>query len=279
MLTGVEIIGLVSAVITFIDFAAENVAVAREIGKSGSAAVKGDADLERRVKLLDERIKNVYSCGAVQLLSLLAGLKSTRKRDVLFKSAKNMFKKGQKESLIQDLDECRAAIHLQLTQVMRHDMNRRLDEISDQGHNQIAELRQLRTSTAALESSLGNWQQVPGLAEEVRAIVRQASDAIDRNAREQILKELWIEGMEDRFEEVDEAHESTFNWLLDSDDFSSEEDGTSDDDDYFSEDMEQESYSETEGSSLDDDEDDNGEDDDGDGATPEEVQARQKIVN
>lgn len=141
MLTGVEIVGLVSAVITFIDFAAENVAVAREIGKSGSAAAKGNADLERRIKLLDERIKNVYSCGlgsardaheaellnlvdrykdlAVQLLSLLADLKSTRKRDILRKSAKNMFKKGQKESLVQELDECRNAIHLQLTQVMR----------------------------------------------------------------------------------------------------------------------------------------------------------------
>ncbi|KAF6824441.1 hypothetical protein CPLU01_10872 [Colletotrichum plurivorum] len=150
-------------------------------------------------------------------------------------------------------------------------MNRRLDEISDQGHNQIAELRQLRTSTAALESSLGNWQQVPGLAEEVRAIVRQASDAIDRNARKQILKELW---MQHRFEEVDEAHESTFDWILGNDDSSSEED-----DGYHSEDTGHRSSPENDRSSSDDDKDDTGEDDGRDGETPEEAQARQKIVN
>ncbi|TDZ39347.1 hypothetical protein C8035_v003364 [Colletotrichum spinosum] len=140
-MTPLEIIGLVSAVITFIDFAAENVAVLREVGTSGSATVKGNKDLTRRIKLLDERVRDIRSCGpgwardihevrlldlvdeyndlTVKLLSLLDRLKSTRKRDVLWKSAKNIFMREEKNTLVQDLDNCRSRIHLQLTQVMR----------------------------------------------------------------------------------------------------------------------------------------------------------------
>ncbi|KAF9876135.1 hypothetical protein CkaCkLH20_06581 [Colletotrichum karsti] len=238
-MTPVEIIGLVSAVITFIDFAAENVAVAREIQKSGSAAVKGNEDLERRIKLFDDQIASLhrttpgatrdvheaqllklldeYKDLTVNLLSLLGGLKSTKKRHVLWKSAKNFLRKDEKESLVQDLENCRTRIHLQLTQVMRHDLGRRLDNISDQGEQQIAELKTLRQSTEALETKMKSWEHMPDVLDEVRSLVAQVNGALSRKAQRRILESLWVEGMVDRFEEVEEAHEATFEWIVDHD--------------------------------------------------------------
>ncbi|KXH42778.1 hypothetical protein CNYM01_03801 [Colletotrichum nymphaeae SA-01] len=140
-MTPLEIIGLVSAIITFIDFAAENVAVAREIGRTGSATFKDNVDLERRVKLVEEHVTglNTNSIGAprdtneaqlldlveeyksltVQLMTLLAGLKSTKKRHILSKMVKDFRKKDEKETLQKELDDCRSRIHLQLTQLTR----------------------------------------------------------------------------------------------------------------------------------------------------------------
>ncbi|KAF5502202.1 hypothetical protein CGCA056_v014606 [Colletotrichum aenigma] len=105
MMTPVEIIGLVSAVITFIDFAAENIAIAQEISKSGAAATKENAELENRINLLQKQVDNVrqttkgspsdthevellnltdeYKDLAIRLLALLGGLKSTKKRHVV----------------------------------------------------------------------------------------------------------------------------------------------------------------------------------------------------
>lgn len=140
-MTPLEIIGLVSAVITFIDFAAENVTVAREIGRTGSATFKDNADLERRVKLVEEHVAGLNTKGVgaardrdeaqllglveeyksltVQLMTLLAGLKSTKKRHIPFKIIKDVRKRYEKETLQNELDDCRSRIHLQLTQLTR----------------------------------------------------------------------------------------------------------------------------------------------------------------
>ncbi|TDZ51744.1 hypothetical protein CTRI78_v007399 [Colletotrichum trifolii] len=232
-MTPLEIIGLVSAVITFIDFAAENVAVLREVGTSGSATVKGNKDLTRRIKLLDERVSDIRSCGpgwardihevrlldlvdeyndlTVKLLSLLDRLKSTRKRDVLWKSAKNIFMRDEKNTLVQDLDNCRSRIHLQLTQVMRHDFDRRLDELGNQGHQSLRELRDLRSSAKALELQINNLRHVPEFLEQLRATVEQSVAALYRVVQAQVLKEVYVDGMENRFEE----HETTKKFLED----------------------------------------------------------------
>ncbi|KAJ0267850.1 hypothetical protein Brms1b_008027 [Colletotrichum noveboracense] len=141
MMTPVEIIGLVSAVITFIDFAAENIAIAQEISKSGAAAKKENAELENRINLLHKQVDSVrqttkgsssdthevellnladeYKDLTIRLLALLGGLKSTKKRHVVWKSVKNFYKKNEKEGLQRDLKDCLMRIQLQLMQVTR----------------------------------------------------------------------------------------------------------------------------------------------------------------
>ncbi|CAI0647251.1 unnamed protein product [Colletotrichum noveboracense] len=238
MMTPVEIIGLVSAVITFIDFAAENIAIAQEISKSGAAAKKENAELENRINLLHKQVDSVrqttkgsssdthevellnladeYKDLTIRLLALLGGLKSTKKRHVVWKSVKNFYKKNEKEGLQRDLKDCLMRIQLQLMQVTRYEFGAHLDRISDQGNEQMEELKQLRRSTTNLESSMSSWGHIPSLLEQLRLIVHESKTALGRKAYSKIMDKLKVDGMVDRFEEVDEAHEHTFDWILES---------------------------------------------------------------
>ncbi|KAI3551142.1 hypothetical protein CSPX01_01059 [Colletotrichum filicis] len=235
-MTPLEIIGLVSAIITFIDFAAENVTVAREIGRTGSATFKDNADLERRVKLVEEHVAGLtpkgigaprdtneaqlldlveeYKSHTVQLMTLLAGLKSTKKRHILSKMVKDIRKKDKKETLQKELDDCRSRIHLQLTQITRAELSRRLDEISAQGHINATEMQHLSKNIEGLQSNIELWKHVPGLVESVHDILSRSKEAVESTAQRLILEKLYVGDMTRRFEEIERAHEKTFSWLL-----------------------------------------------------------------
>ncbi|KAK1462918.1 hypothetical protein CCUS01_08510 [Colletotrichum cuscutae] len=235
-MTPLEIIGLVSAIITFIDFAAENVTVAREIGRTGSATFKDNADLERRVKLVEEHVAGLtpkgigaprdtnkaqlldlieeYKSHTVQLMTLLAGLKSTKKRHILSKMVKDFRKKDEKETLQKELDDCRSRIHLQLTQLTRSELSRRLDEISAQGHINATEMQHLGKNIKELQSNIELWKQVPGLVESAHDILSRSKEAVESTAQRLILEKLYVGDMTRRFDEIERAHEKTFSWLL-----------------------------------------------------------------
>ncbi|KAK0367728.1 hypothetical protein CLIM01_14915 [Colletotrichum limetticola] len=235
-MTPLEIIGLVSAIITFIDFAAENVTVAREIGRIGSATFKDNADLERRVKLVEEHVAGLtpkgigaprdtneaqlldlveeYKSHTVQLMTLLAGLKSTKKRHILSKMVKDFRKKDEKETLQKELDDCRSRIHLQLTQITRAELSRRLDEISAQGHINATEMQHLGKNIEGLQSNIELWKHVPGLVESVHDILSRSKEAVESTAQRLILEKLYVGDMTRRFDEIERAHEKTFSWLL-----------------------------------------------------------------
>ncbi|KAK1728490.1 hypothetical protein CaCOL14_011743 [Colletotrichum acutatum] len=235
-MTPLEIIGLVSAIITFIDFAAENVAVAREIGLTGSATFKDNADLERRVKLVEEHVTglNARTIGAardtdeahlldlideykrltVQLMTLLAGLKLAKKRYILCKMIKDFRKKDEKETLQKGLNDCRSRIHLQLTQLTRSELSGRLGEISAQGHVSAIEMQQLGANIKELQSNVELWKHVPGLVESVHDILSRSKEAVEGAAQRLILEKLYVGDMTRRFDEIERAHEKTFSWLL-----------------------------------------------------------------
>ncbi|OHF03181.1 hypothetical protein CORC01_01565 [Colletotrichum orchidophilum] len=235
-MTPLEIIGLVSAIITFIDFAAENVGVAREIERSGSATFKDNADLERRVRLVEEHVTGLntrhvgaardgneaqlldlveeYKNRTVQLMTLLAGLKSTKKRHILSKMVKDFRKKDEKETLQRDLDDCRSRIHLQLTQLTRSELSRRLDEISALGYINTTEVQRLGENIKELQSKVELWKNVPGLVESAHQILSRSKEAVERTAQRLILEKLYVGDMTKRFDEVEPAHEKTYSWLL-----------------------------------------------------------------
>ncbi|KAL2876989.1 hypothetical protein SGCOL_007823 [Colletotrichum sp. CLE4] len=216
-MTPLEIIGLVSAVITFIDFAAENVVVAREIERTGSATFKDNADLERRVKRVEEHVAGLNTRGVgvardaqetllldlveeyksltVQLMTLLAGLKSTKKRHILSKMVKDFRKKDEKETLQKELDDCRSRIHLQLTQLTRSELSRRLNEISAQGHINATEMQHLGENIKELQSNVELWKHIPGLVESAHDILSRSKEAVESTAQRLILENLYVGDM------------------------------------------------------------------------------------
>ncbi|KAF3810629.1 hypothetical protein GCG54_00013871 [Colletotrichum gloeosporioides] len=227
MMTSIEIIGFVSAVADFLDLAAENITVAREFGNSGSATTKADIDLERRIKLLDEQINAVHLSGpefakdgheakllirvdkyhdlTVRLLSLLDG----------FNSAKYVLGKEAKQSLIDELEDWRSRNYLRITKVIRHDLKRLLRDRGNLGYS-------LRVDLEALEHRITPSDRAGdiynlGFLGVMRNVFSNFKTCIVEYAQKQILDELRVDGMKNRFEEVEKAHESSFAWILDPD--------------------------------------------------------------
>ncbi|KAF5501826.1 hypothetical protein CGCA056_v014605 [Colletotrichum aenigma] len=61
---------------------------------------------------------------------------------------------------------------------------------------------------------MSSWGHIPSLLERVRLIVHESKTALGRKAYSKIMDKLNVDGMVDRFDEVDEAHEHTFGWIL-----------------------------------------------------------------
>ncbi|KAK1854116.1 hypothetical protein CCHR01_03309 [Colletotrichum chrysophilum] len=196
MMTSIEIIGFVSAVTDFLDLAAENITVAREFGNSGSATTKADVDLERRIKLLDEQIKAVH----------LSGPEIARDGH----EAKPLIR-----SLIDELEDWRSKSYLRITKVIRHDLKRLLRDRGNLGYS-------LRADPEALEHRItpsdgaGDIYNL-GFLGVMRNVFSDFKTCLVEYAQKQILDELRVDGMKTRFEEVEEAHESSFAWILDTD--------------------------------------------------------------
>lgn len=128
-MSGLEIIGLISNRISFVDFAAEGVALAQAIAEDGSASLHGNTELEDRIKLCDNQMNSIrrdysdteknshevelvkvtdeYRNLTLELMSLLVGLKATRKRDIASKLFQSSRQKHKKAELQNDLEACR----------------------------------------------------------------------------------------------------------------------------------------------------------------------------
>lgn len=134
-------IGLVSSVITFIDFGYELIAAAREVHGSATGtttandhieflnvrmeAVATDlkaskshsggmpADKQRLVELADKCLG--LSNELKKLLDRLKASDSKSKRQILSSAIQNVRKKGKKTVLEARLDQCRQQLHLQLS--------------------------------------------------------------------------------------------------------------------------------------------------------------------
>lgn len=140
-MSGLEIIGLASGIISFVDFAAEGVNLARAIAEAGSASLNGNAELESRIKRCDIQMDSIrreysdidknsheaelvkvtdeYRSMVVELMSLLGGLKATRKRDIASKVLKSFRQKYKNAELQKNLEACRQRVQMQLTLAAR----------------------------------------------------------------------------------------------------------------------------------------------------------------
>ncbi|KAG8167626.1 hypothetical protein KVR01_003315 [Diaporthe batatas] len=232
-------IGLVSGVITFIDFGYEVISAAREVRASSS----GTTAANNHIKFLNERMEAVASdltvarssgimsadnqrlteladkClelsgGLKKLLDKLRAKNPKSKRQVLSSIMKNVKKKDEKKNLEARLDKCRQQLHLQLSHTTRLESLSRLDEIVQTGKCYDKELRSLNQQLAVLKDAVAGLNPNSKLQDEARAILDLSDLAISKVLQNGILEALRFEKMESRFDSIVEAHPDTFKWLL-----------------------------------------------------------------
>ncbi|KAJ0362299.1 hypothetical protein COL26b_013398 [Colletotrichum chrysophilum] len=235
-MSGLEIIGLVSSIISFVDFAAEGVALAQAIAEDGSASLGDNAKLEDRIKRCDNQMNSIrrdysdieknsheaelvkvtdeYRILTLELMSLLGGLKATRKRDIAFKLFKSSRQKDKKAELQKDLKACRQRVHMQLTLASSADLQQRLEEIRDQGKAKSTEVKLMRDGISELETRMKAWRHVPEFMEQAADILALSKGAAERTVQALILEKLHVADMTRRFDDVKPAHEKTFSWIL-----------------------------------------------------------------
>jgi hypothetical protein len=92
----------------------------------------------------------------------------------------------------------------------------RLDAIQRSGECQKDELYSLRLRVEALRASIDGGANIgANLLDDVRALLDRSDAALGSVIQRTILGALRYEKIYDRAEEVEEAHSSTFHWLLD----------------------------------------------------------------
>ena len=101
----------------------------------------------------------------------------------------------------------------------RHDQRRsetqdRLRQIINKGQCHEEELRSLQRNVRILQQSLDSATPSPNLPCQIESVLENAISALKVTIHSRILEGLRFENMTDRFCEVENAHDNTFDWIL-----------------------------------------------------------------
>jgi hypothetical protein len=184
------------------------------------------------------------------LLDLLKDLKARKAgstKESLRAVWRNVWKKKEKTELEKRLEKCQQQLHLQListarlaetsfvnldrklTLVSRWETLQRLDQVMRSGECQEKELASLQRNVDVLRSSLDAKHLSSKDLDQICSLLNLSDQALTKVYRNLILDGLRFEKMNDRFDEVKEAHLKTFSWILETpDDYSSYNEGESD---------------------------------------------------
>ncbi|KAL1882804.1 hypothetical protein Daus18300_000442 [Diaporthe australafricana] len=233
-------IGLVSSVITFIDFGYEVISAAKEVHASATGTTKANehtgflntrmktvandlanartnpgamsADKRRLIELADKCLG--LSNDLETLLDKLKAKDPKSKRQVLSSIVQNLRKQDKKRELEARLDQCREQLHLQLSHTARLDSLSRLDQITQTGRCQERELASLNQQLAILKHALAGMNPHSKLQDEARSVLDLSDLAISKVVQNKLLEALRFEKMESRFDNIEDAHAETFKWIL-----------------------------------------------------------------
>ncbi|KAI1106947.1 hypothetical protein F4804DRAFT_299643 [Jackrogersella minutella] len=232
-------IGLAGNVITFIDFGYKLLSTAKAIYTSTSGTSSLNEELESAARQLQGVVSGLITpsllgsttegesvlyqlateCSSISsdLIQLVADLKTKSlksKRASLRAAFRDLTKKDERDGLQLKLDRCRDQLTLQITMLMRSESLDQLNRLIAHGQASSDELRSLTKNIESLRSSCNvsclnpeilNWiHSLLGLTEEAVAKIRQA----------RVLDGLRFELIDERFEDIEEAHERTFQWIL-----------------------------------------------------------------
>jgi hypothetical protein len=172
---------------------------------------------------------------SVDLLDLLKNLKARKAgstKEALQVVWRNIRKKKEKTELETRLEKCWQQLHLQLTSTarlavtsfinldgkftfgFRSETLERLNQVIDSGELHKNELTSLRQNVEVLRSSLDAKHLSSEDLDQIHSLLNQSDQSLTKVYQNLILDGLRFEKMNDRFDEVKEAHLKTFGWIL-----------------------------------------------------------------
>ncbi|KAL4882066.1 hypothetical protein BJY04DRAFT_217758 [Aspergillus karnatakaensis] len=230
-------IGLLGNIVTFIDFGLNVVSKAQEIHKATSGATAENesltsmllqfdtvvTEIHKRQSLIsggqDNLIKLAKECMSVsdELRSLLEALK-TRKSGSRMSSMRAAYrdwrKKDEKRSLEEKLNRCRQELLLLLAAKQGFEFSDRLDKIVSYGQSSQREFTSLHDAVDALSGALDARCLNDDALDTIRDLVERSSQATIKVREGRVLAGLRFESVNERFDDVAEAHAATFNWIF-----------------------------------------------------------------
>ncbi|OTA99702.1 hypothetical protein M426DRAFT_27242 [Hypoxylon sp. CI-4A] len=227
-------VGLASNVLQLIECGYKAVVMAKELYESKQETTQSNANatfLAQEMRELSLKITNNLPtsgltddeealCRLAQQCSQLSGkllvlldslrIKNRRTRlDIVLSVVRNMRKKHERDQLQASLDKCKEQFNLQLNAMSRSDITQKLEcalDITSLSQQDILSLRSDVQKLLDRSSSLSvNMARFFNDLHEVVEI------PLRRNA---IFQNIRYPRMNDRFGNVDEAHQETFEWLL-----------------------------------------------------------------
>ena len=181
---------------------------------------------------------------SVELMALLDSLKPENpksKRQALGAVFQSLRKKTEMDGLEARLNKCQQQLHLQLSQTTRFvsclppnckivpkywtwqsnsysnprlETFMRLDAIKASGEYQKDGIQSLNVHVEALKDSLKGANLGVDLVDGIRKLLDRSDEALGAAIRSAILAALRFDRIHDRQEDIEEAHSSTFKWLL-----------------------------------------------------------------
>ncbi|OAP60013.1 hypothetical protein AYL99_05015 [Fonsecaea erecta] len=238
MLDPVSAIGLVAAIVQFVEFGAEIIQGAREVHGATSGATERNRSLEVVVRQTRDMISKLndpdyaqdtedgkalgrvaHECTilANQMLHLLQKVKAKDPNSTLqavWAALKNQRYRGEMLELQERLDSCRNHVEFQLNYLTSAETKSRLavlvastEGLADQLGILQKHVEELRCGTKV--TTLSRKAQ-----EQLQKLVQLSDETLSKIKHQHVLAALAYSGMETRFEEVSEEHRKTFEWIF-----------------------------------------------------------------
>ena len=124
---------------------------------------------------------------------------------------------SEKEELQQQLDSCRSQLNLQLTALMGSETKERLDRLIKTGEVNSDDITSLRRHVTLLKQGVEVKHISDEAMNQLRKLLMLSDQALLAVAQHRILGGLRFQLMNERFHDVAEAHNKTFEWIFDAD--------------------------------------------------------------
>ncbi|KAG8164411.1 hypothetical protein KVR01_006329 [Diaporthe batatas] len=234
-------IGLVSNILSFVEFSSRLLKGAKEVYDSQHGVLEDNRSREtvmremQRMSTLLSVSKSHNKAGhdsslcilasecrqlSTQLISLLEKIKphdSGSKAQSLLSAVRNKTYESERESLEARLSDCRAQLHLELSNLTSSETLKRLESLVQASKSDEAKLDRIESDIAHLREHVKSNSAAPEVTAMVTTLITEEEKVFAMIAQDRILQCLSFEGMSRRSNMVVETHANTYEWILEDD--------------------------------------------------------------